>query len=480
MDKVISIQQLLLRSRRLPWLVIGLALAVLAGVIGSTALQVRNGIRGQIAGRDGEVLHAVVMAQFAEDAAEGVADSLNDPGVQLTVMLKASQLKGVLGIRLFSSSGEFVQAFPPDLREGQLDAAKLAELRLLKPTSRFDPASSLESLFYSNPDRLASHDAVAPLLEVNLALHEDGRPLAGVAQFLIEGQSLAAEFARLDRHLIRQALTAFAVSGGLLALALAWAFRRLDKAHRLITERTENLLKANQELALAAKMTALGAVTVHLIHGLKNPLAGLQNFVTAHSSGTAAAAADWEQAVASTRRMQTLINQVVTVLHEEQTSTQYEVTIEELVEMVTSSVLQMSRETGASFSVSVEADGVFPNRVAHLVAFILANLAQNGLQATPRGGNVHLRISRTAGHLLFEMRDQGGGFPKGQPLFMPCCSTKNGGSGLGLALSKQLANHLGADLDLSNDTPHGCLFALRLPDVVRVAGADRDTITLAG
>jgi signal transduction histidine kinase len=460
--------------------VIGLALAVLAGVIGSTALQVRKGIRGQIAGRDGEVLHAVVMAQFAEDAAEGVADSINDPGVQLTVMLKASQLKGVLGIRLFNSDGEFVQGFPPDLREGQLDAAELSELRLLRPASHFDPEVPLESLFYSNPDRAHTNDTMAPLLKVNLALHEESRPLAGVAQFLIEGQSLAGEFARLDRHLIRQALAAFAVSGGLLALALAWAFRRLDKAHRLITERTENLIRANQELALAAKMTALGAVTVHLIHGLKNPLAGLQNFVTAHSSGTTAAAADWDQAVASTRRMQTLINQVVTVLHEEQTSTHYEITLGELVEMVTAGVRQMSRESGVSFIASVETDGVFPNRVAHLVAFILANLAQNGLQATPLGGNVHLRISRAAGHLLFEMRDQGGGFPKGQPLFMPCRSDKEGGSGLGLALSKQLANHLGADLDLATNTPQGCVFILRLPDTSRAARSDRDTITLAG
>lgn len=477
MEKVLSIQQLLLRSRRLPWLVVGVALAVLAAVIGSATVQVRDGIRRQIAGRDGEVLYAVVMAHFAQEAAEGAAGSLTDPGVQLTVMLKASQLKGVLGIRLFNTAGELIQTFPPDLREDRLDEGDLAELRALQPTSHFDPAASLAALFYPDRDHPRAYDTVAPLLVVNVALHEEDRPLAGVAQFLLEGQSLAAEYARLDRHLIQQAVIAFAVSGGLLALALAWAFRRLDKAHRLITERTENLVKANQELALAAKMTALGAVAAQLIHGLKNPLAGLQNFVAAHSSGAPAGGDDWEQAVASTRRMQTLVNQVVAVLHEQQNDTHYELTLDELVEMVAARVLPMSRETGVTFSAAVEAEGVFANRVAHLVAFILVNLVQNGLQATPRGGCVHLRVSRAAGRLVFEVRDQGRGFQG--PLFMPCCSTKEGGSGLGLALSKQLANHLGAELEMERNTPQGCVFTLRLPSDRPATSPDRDTITLA-
>ena len=48
-------------------------------------------------------------------------------------------------------------------------------------------------------------------------------------------------------------------------------------------------------------------------------------------------------------------------------------------------------------------------------------------------------------------------------LFAPCKSSKEGGSGIGLAISKQLANHLGANLELKSNSPEGCVFVLRVP-----------------
>ena len=47
-------------------------------------------------------------------------------------------------------------------------------------------------------------------------------------------------------------------------------------------------------------------------------------------------------------------------------------------------------------------------------------------------------------------------------LFVPCRSTK-GGMGLGLAISKHLADHLGAKLELKRTGPRGCVMELTLP-----------------
>jgi nitrogen-specific signal transduction histidine kinase len=48
-------------------------------------------------------------------------------------------------------------------------------------------------------------------------------------------------------------------------------------------------------------------------------------------------------------------------------------------------------------------------------------------------------------------------------LFLPCKSTREGGSGIGLAISKQIAEFLDAKLELAESTPQGCVWLLDLP-----------------
>ncbi len=467
MDRIQQIERAVLRPRRLLALVIGVALAVLAGVVAVSTLQIRQRIRAQIAGRDGEVLHAVALQHYAEDLADGLAGPITNAGDQLSIVLKSAALRGVLGIRLFDPGGQFVESFPLSITDHTLPGDALRQLKALRPVSQFHPHAEMAALFY--PDETAPAGTL-PLLDVLVPLHQEGGPLAGVAQFLVEGHGIAAEYARLDRNLAGQALAAFSAGGAILSGALLWAFRRLQRAQRLLAERTENLVKANQELALAARTSALGAVAAHLIHGLKNPLAGLQNFMVARSTGPAdGEGSDWDQAVASTRRMQAMIAQVVSMLREEQAAAHYELTLAEIIETVRNRVQPLARERGVGFTTVVKAEAALPNRAANLVSLILVNLAENAVQATPQGKAVALAASQTGGRLVFEVRDEGPGFPADTPLFMPCRSAREGGTGIGLALCKQLANHLGAELDLAGSTPTGCVFSLSLP--IAVAGS---------
>jgi len=460
MDRMRQIEKILLGSRRLPMLVIALVLLVLAAVVTLSTLKMREGIRQQIAGRDGEVLHAIALMHYAEDEEEGF--SLATDADQMSIVLKSAQLRGVLGVRLFSQDGRFVESFPFEVIEAGLPEGHLPTLRNLHPISRFHPRMEVFRLFY--PDETTEPTKTMPILEVIVPLHREGGSLEGIAQFLIEGHSIAAEYKRLDERLAMQAAVAFLAGGALLAATLIWAFRRLQRAQGMLAERTENLARANQELALAAKTSALGAVTAHLLHGLKNPLAGLQNFVT--TQGAAAPVEGdtaWREAIASTRRMQTMVNQVVSVLREDQAGAVYEVTFAELAGIVSTRVQAQAREGGVGFKTIIESEGALPNRVAHLVALILINLAENAVQVTPRGKTVTLAIQRTGTQLQCEVRDEGAGFPADTPLFTPCRSTKEGGTGIGLALCKQLALHLGAELELATSTLGGCVFSLRVP-----------------
>src|SRR5262249_61594044 len=111
--------------------------------------------------------------------------------------------------------------------------------------------------------------------------------------------------------------------------------------------RTASLVRANHELTLAAKTSAVGTITSHLIHGLKNPLAGLHGFVSSRGPEPAKTNdAEWLEVAATTRRMQNLINQIVLVLSEEKGTGSYEMSFPELVEVIASIMVPLDLRHG--------------------------------------------------------------------------------------------------------------------------------------
>jgi len=477
MSALLHTRNLLARFKWMPWLVIGLTLAILGGTILLARQQLRLRVREQIAGRDAEVLRAVLLMQLREDAAElEMPEVIRDPVFQFTAMLKTTRLEGVLAAQLFDAEGRFIEAFPMEARERPLPASDLSNLQRLASVSRFIVAASLSELFWPEAAATNDMDSPVPLLEILVPLHAPNeRRLAGIAQFVLEGDSIAAEFAILDKHLNGQALAAFGVGGGILLAAMSWAFRRLRRAQELLAERTRHLLQANQELTFAAKTSAIGAVSAHLIHGLKNPLSGLQSLVTNLDPGDG----EMREAIATARRMQTMIAQVVGVLQEEKETTQYEVTVAELIDLAATRARPLARERGVEFTAHCSVHGVLSNRAASLATLILVNLLQNAIEATPARKRVTLAVEREEDEFLFSVQDEGAGLSDTQKrtLFTPGCSSKADGSGIGLAISKQLSNHLGATLDLASNSPAGCVFALRIPVAVCAPGKPP---TLAG
>ena len=461
-------ESLMPRTGRAFVLGVSLALAVLGLTIFGGWLLVRSLVRQQIAQRDAEALHATTQMEQL-DARTGVEGELVDSDEQIgfDAAVRASRLKGVMGIRFFNSAGRFTDAFPATIQPRQLSPQALQAVSRLRPFSRFAPDTPLSEVFIYLPQFATGNIPRVATLRVTVPLHRrDTTNLLGAAQFIVEGQSIAQEYARLDRRLSALAAAAFAVSGSLLVLMLWPAFRHVGRLNRELAHRNERLSRANQELALAARASALGAVSAHLMHGLKNPLASLSQFVSGQGNGIARQKDEEVQdALTAARRMQSLVEQTLEVLADARGEPAYEVTVKELVEGARQRVEALAATRGVSLATVAGGDQMLSSRAANLLHLILVNLLENAVQVTSPGRTVSLAAELQAGRLNLRVQDQGPGFPEHlRPgLFLPCRSTREGGSGLGLAISKQLAEHLGATLELVASSSSGCVFALELP-----------------
>jgi signal transduction histidine kinase len=446
-------------------MIVALTLAVFGASIWVGTILLRKNIRAQMVGRDADILHAVaLMHQLDQRDGADLGADLEETAIQLNVALKISELKGVIATRLYDAQGAFTLSFPAHVPDVPLRTEDLAKLKLLIPGSRFYSKASLAPYLITASEETAK---VAPLLEVNIPLHrQDDVKLLGVAQFVIDGETIAAEFAALDRNLLLQSAAVFVIGSLIIGAALVWSFRRL-------TDRTEKLMRANEELALAAKTSAVGAVTAHLIHRLSNPLSGLQDFVASRGGETpkSSSEVDWDAAEATTREMQNLVAEIIRLLGEEQTIDRYEISFTELAALVLARVEPAAKLAGVNFTTSADGEGVLSNREAGLTALVLENLVRNAIEATPRGQTVTLALAVHDERLTCEVHDQGLGIPESvrPDLFTPCRSSKTGGHGIGLAICKQLANHLGASLELKHTSDAGSIFALAVP-LVRATG----------
>ena len=435
------------------WIAAGVVgpLLLLGTAIGVTELSLREVLRMQIARRDATLLAGLLRQQLRESGDESASDPLS----AILETTRLPQLPGVRSVILYSPTGTFVHAWPLTVASVPLDETLRQEAATGIAGAHFFDRRRLSEEFLSVDP---TDTATEPMLEVVVTVPDSLKNgVAGFARFLLDGAGMANEYARLDATLRRQAAWTFALAGLATAGVVSWALRQLSQSNR-------RLRQANLELSLAAKTSAMGAVASHLIHGLKNPLAGLQTLLR-DPTLAGDPAAGLHDAATLTRRMRGMIDDVARVLREDSGFADYEVEAADLFTVLQQRLDPEAAERNQRVECSATESLLLPNRDANLTLLILENLSRNALQASPRGSTLRIRLTCIPGAAVFSVIDSGPGLPPElqDRLFSPVISTKAGGSGIGLALSRQLARHMGADLRLEHTGSDGSVFALTLP-----------------
>lgn len=151
-----------------------------------------------------------------------------------------------------------------------------------------------------------------------------------------------------------------------------------------------------------------------------------------------------------------------------------DVEVDALVRRVVGLETRLSVAVAPGPNTIVQADGA-------QIEQALINLIRNAVDAAlETGGGVRVGWTHTGSSLDISIEDEGPGVPNTSNLFVPFFTTKKGGSGIGLVLSRQIAEAHHGILTLDNRDPGpGCRAMLRLPLTNGRGISPRPKLTLA-
>lgn len=432
---------------------------LLAGIFAALVIWFRSDLREEIhlkiIERDAAVLYPMALQQVS-DGEGGAPSSTASP---LTVLLKSARQKGMLAVAIFDRDGNTIESVPATQLFVELPTADYLELQSGSPISRYNPAFPLDQYFTGvSPEQ--RHE---PVLEVLLPLPgPTTESLRGFVRYFIDARPLSSELATIDARINRQTAVTLLVGMVLIAAVVTGATLSVQRAQRAIAERNERLTRANFELTLAAKASAVGQITSHLIHGLQGSVEGLRAVVASHAADPANPA--WESAAGYTERLQTMIRETVALLGDVSANASYELSGSDLTATIRERNKAFALEKGVVLQV---ADGFAASIDSHrgsLLCLIASNLVQNAITATSPGGNVSVSLVDAGWAIVLTVLDEGSGIPESvqKNLFKPGRTGRTGGSGLGLAISRLLARQIGAEMILLSTGPGGTTFQVTM------------------
>lgn len=246
---------------------------------------------------------------------------------------------------------------------------------------------------------------------------------------------------------------------------------------RDLTEREESearLQEVQSELARLARLNELGEMASTLAHELNQPLSAIANYSQGSlrmlrqapgSSGERLMEPLTEIAAQSLRA-----GQIIRHLREFVMRGETEATVEDihkLVEEAGALALVGSREQGVRTVFQFEPGSMTVNADRVQIQQVLINLMRNAIEAMREQEDRELtvRTSSDGAFVTVEVSDTGPGIHDeiAERLFKPFVTTKAGGMGIGLSISKRIIEAHGGRIGVSRNPAGGATFRFTLP-----------------
>ncbi|MDD3643574.1 MAG: ATP-binding protein [Candidatus Krumholzibacteria bacterium] len=230
---------------------------------------------------------------------------------------------------------------------------------------------------------------------------------------------------------------------------------------------TYRKLKANEERMLRAERLAIqGEMTASVLHELKNPLVAIGGFTRSLIEHTELSGSDREKLEIiknEADRLESYLGNLqssVTRLKREEGDINQ--TVEDVCQLMQHELGELRIELRRNFSPDIPP--CFFDQVKIHEVFL--NILQNAIEAVQEGGRIAVRTWADAlGFVYVEFTDSGEGISKKSMarIFTPFFTTKEDGSGLGLAFANRIVRDHGGEISASSPKGGGAVFLVKLP-----------------
>jgi two-component system sensor histidine kinase HydH len=261
--------------------------------------------------------------------------------------------------------------------------------------------------------------------------------------------------------IIRQAYVHLVAAGVAILTLLGLTFYFLRTLSRFLELKTRE--QSERHLAMLGRMAAT------LAHEIRNPLGamkGLTQIVQEDLPKDHQGQAHMQTVVSEAERLEQLVNDLLTFARPRNR----EVKRFDLMRLITdvNAMLQPKlAEAEVSVNVIAGADALIVESDENGLRQVLLNVLLNAIEASPPGSAVTVATKHSRGtrQITIEVDDAGVGLGDRDPeeFFQPFMTTKVKGSGLGLAVSRQIVEQLGGAVCLANRLEGGARCTIKLP-----------------
>lgn len=227
----------------------------------------------------------------------------------------------------------------------------------------------------------------------------------------------------------------------------------------------------DQQFSRAEQMMAIGQVAAGVAHELRNPLTSIKGLVQVNlreAEKRGFPAEDLAVIDHEIRRMERTLQTFLDFARPPQPNRQ-RMRLDSVVERVLALVAGRAKKQHASIRFSPPHAPTWVEADQDQLQQLLLNLVLNALDAMPQGGAIEIELrSPQGGFVELHIRDTGPGIaphilPK---VFETFVSSKETGMGLGLPVSKRIAEDHGGNLSAYNLPDGGACFVIRLPALI--------------